>query len=1014
MDQVLDGKEAAGQRVAPVLRDGLLQPNSQSWTGRSIERKEDEALLGGAARFIADLAPVPSIHHAAILRSPHAHAEIRALNAAKAQAAPGIIGVLTGNDVAEMSSPISNLFRLPAPYYPCAVDRARYVGEPVAVVVAEDRYLAEDALDLIEVDYRPLPAVIDAEGALLVDAPVLHAGLGSNRVHQRSFRYGDPEHAFVDADRIISMKCNYPRVNSTPIETYGVIAQFETAPDRYTAWTNFQGPFVLQLLMSAALRVRSTRLRIITPPFSGGSFGIKQGLYPYVILIALASRKVGAPVKWIEDRLEHLAASSASTERITSIDGAFSAAGALEGLRLHQIDNVGAYLRPPEPATLYRMHGNLNGPYRVRNISVDNTVVLTNQLPAGLNRGYGGPQYVFPLERLMDRAAAELKIDPAEIRRRNFVSIDEFPYDCPSGFVIDSGDFHAVLERALVRAGYGELLTERERARTEGRLYGIGFATSVETSAASLAYVNMALAHGERSRGGPKSGAAATAAVMIDASGGISARIYSTPNGQGHATAAAQIVADELGVRPEDVEVTTEIDTGRDPWSITSGNYANRFSATVASALALASRRVADKIKLIAAAEMNVEPAQVDLANGVATARGGRNKPIPVARLAAQAHWNSGRLPAGVEAGMSETASFTPAGLTDPDENDRIHAALTASFLCDVAAVEVDRDSGRIHIRRYTTVHDVGRVLNPALLEGQVRGGFAHGLGAALYERVAYSANGTLLSSTFADYLCPTAPEIPPIEIDHVDTPSPNTTLGSKGLGDGSSMNAPAAICNAVADAIGHAEINPPLTPARVWAWMHHEPADPGISPRPAGAADQAAMGDGQLKGNGEQVFTAPREAVWRMLFEPEILARAMPGCREIVVTASNQWRANIEINIAGIGGRYEADIAFQDIDAPRAFRMIGSAMGRLGQGRGEARVTLSSEGERTRLSYTYRASLSGPLASFGHRFLEGVVAVLISEFFENLSAAAGGQDASRLRRLVRRMRLMGRAWRKV
>ncbi len=990
-----------------------MKTDAAKWLGRSLERREDAALLRGAGRFMADLSPLPGLRHAAVLRSPHAHAEIRGVDVSRAEAAHGVVGVLTGRDVSRMSEPFANVLRLPAPYYPCAVDRVRFFGEPVAVVVAEDRYLAEDALTLIEVDYRPLPAVVDPEAALAPDAPVLHPDVRSNCAHHRQFRYGDPEAAFAKAARIVKGKWRYPRVNSTPIETYGVIANFETAPDRYTVWSNFQGPFVLQLLMSGALRVPSTRLRLITPPFSGGSFGIKQGIYPYIVLMALASRKTGVPVKWIEDRLEHLAASSASTERVTQIEGAFAADGALLGLRLNQLDNVGAYLRPPEPATLYRMHGNLNGPYRVRDIAVANTVVLTNQLPAGLNRGYGGPQAVFPLERLMDRAAAELGLDPAEIRRKNFVAAGEFPYECASGLVLDSGDFHAVLDRALARAGYDALQAERTRARTEGRLFGIGIAASVETSVSSLAYVNTAVDPAERARASPKSGGAASASVMIDPSGGVVVRTYSIPNGQGHATTAAQIVADELGIRPETIEVVTEVDTALDPWSITSGNYANRFSAAVTSAVALAARRVADKLRRVAAAELRVEPEQVELANGMATARGGRNRPVPIARLAAKIHWDSSRLPNGVEGGVGETATFTPPDLLDPDAGDRIRAALTTSFLCDVAAVEVAPETGRVTVKRYATVHDIGRVLNPALVEGQVRGGFAHGVGAALFERIAYAPTGTLLSATFADYLCPTAPEMPPLEIDHLETASPNTVLGSKGLGDGSSMNAPAAICNAVADAIGRFDIAPPLTPARVWAWLHNVESESGV---PAAGIDRQSTAEGgpRLTGRGERLLPMPPETAWARLLDPQVIASALPGCKGIVPTGTNQWHATVEIRVAGIGGTYEADLAFVDLDPPTAFRLIGRAEGRLGAGEGEARVALRPEAIGTRLHYEFSSSILGPAAAFGHRFLNGVIGVLIDEFFAALVPTAGAPPRIGIfRRWLNRLAILWRAWRK-
>ena len=401
-------------------------------------------------------------------RSPHGCADILRIDAAAAAALPGVIGVLTPDDVAAMSKPIGNLVNRKLTCYPAAVGRTRYFGEPIAVVVAETRYIAEDALDLIEVEYAPRPAVVDPELAAADGAPILHDLLGSNIAHERRFCYGDPEAAFARADRVISYKVSYPRVNSTPIETYGVIADYDVGNQRYTVWSNFQGPFALHPIMCDALRVRGDGLRLISAPSSGGSFGIKQGVFPYIVLFALAARKCRRPVKWIEDRLEHLAGSSASSGRVTKVDGAFSADGDLLGLRLEQIENVGAYLRPPEPAALYRMHSTLSGPYRVRHISVSNKAVVTNQVPSGLNRGFGGPQFYFPLERMMDKAARAIGMDPVVLRLRNVVRAEEFPYDSAAGSLLDSGNYEKCISLALEKSGYDDLLRQRDAARAAG------------------------------------------------------------------------------------------------------------------------------------------------------------------------------------------------------------------------------------------------------------------------------------------------------------------------------------------------------------------------------------------------------------------------------------------------------------------------------------------------------------------------------------------------------------------
>lgn len=972
-----------------------------SWLGRSLPRREDGPLLRGRGSFIDDLAPFPGMAAAAILRSPHAHARIRGIDAGKAMALPGVRAVLTGAEAAAMSSPVPNALRAPAPYYPIAVDRVRYAGEPVAVVVAEDRYVAEDALDLVVVEYEPLPAVVDPEAALAPDAPILHDGLGGNRIHHRTFRFGDPDGAFSRAARVVSVEVKYPRVMSTPVETYGVIADYDPGRGGYTIWSNFQGPFIGHPLIAGALRVPANRLRMISAPHSGGSFGVKWGVFPYAILTALAARRAGSPVKWIEDRAEHLAASSCSTDRVTSLSGAFAVDGTLLALRVRQLENVGAYLRPPEPSTLYRTHGNLNGPYRVRHIAVENTVVVTNQMPTGLNRGFGGPQYFFPLERLMHEAARELGIDALELRLRNLVQAEEMPFACVSGVTLDGGDYPAVLREAARRADYEELKAEQVRARERGELFGIGIAMAVESSASSMAYVNAALTPAERSQSSEKSGGAASATIAMDPMGGVVVRIPTVPAGQGHDTVIAQIVADELGLAPSAIEVATTIDTHLSDWSITAGNYANRFSGADSTAVAMAARQVAAKLRRLAAAALEAAPEQIELADGVARVRGG-NAHIPLGRLAAWTHWNSSRLPQGEAAGVSETATFTPTTLLQPDSEDRVATSLTSTLLCDLAAVRVCRDTGRIDVVKYVTVHDVGRVLNPALVEGQVRGGFAHGFGAATMERITYDGSGNLLTGSFADYLCPTAGDLPAIEIGHLDHPTESNLLGARGLGDGSSMNAPAALANAVADAIGRAGVSLPLTPSRVWSLLNDEDPDAHLAaPRRAATDDGASEPQprpqgGQLTGTGDVDLPGEPVTVWSALFDLAGLRKVIPGCRRLSEIGPDTFAAEIHVSVAGIGCTYKARIALAEKNEPVSLTISGEGAGLLGHGRGKARLYLApSEPGMTRLSYRYEAVVGGRVATVGHRMLDGVMKLLIQRFFAGLSVHLSPESAA-------------------
>jgi len=966
---------------------------SKRWIGTSVERFEDEALLTGRARFMDDLEPAAGLAHAAILRSPHGCADVVAIDVNAAENLPGVIGVLTGGDVAAMGKPIGNMISRKLQYFPCAVKRARYFGEPVAVVIAESRYIAEDALDLIKVEYAPKPAVVGAEAALAEDATVLHEEFGSNLVHERSFRYGDPERYFVDAHKIVRYKVDYPRVNSTPIETYGVVADYDRGNGRYTVWSNFQGPYALHPVMCDALRVRGHQLRLISSPSSGGSFGIKQGVFPYVVLIALASRKVGRPVKWIEDRLEHLAASSASSGRVTSIEGAFDIHGQLTALRLSQLENVGAYLRPPDPAALYRMHSTLSGPYRVRHIAVENKVVVTNQVPSGLNRGFGGPQFYYPLERMMDIAARELNVDPIDLRLRNVVRAEEFPYDTPAGSLLESGNYERCIGLALEKAGYRALLAEREEARRQGRRFGIGISLGVETSASNMAYVNLAMTHEQREKSLPKSGAAGRARVIMDPLGSVIVHIDSLPNGQGHRTVVAQIVADEMGVKPEDVEVLTDLDTFGGAWSITSGNYSNRFSTTVASAVGGAARRAAAKLRAAAAKDLGVVAEVVELQDGFASAPGARNEPIPIRRLGSQLHWDSSHLPAGVDGSISELAEFSPASLSEPDAQDRMRSSLTYSFQCDLAALEVDPATGRVDVRKYVSVHDSGNLLNPALVDGQVRGGFAHGFGAGMMERVTYAADGTLLSATFQDYLCPTAPELPPLDIVHWASPTANTTYGSKGLGDGCSMIAPAVLANAIADATGLLDLTPPFLPGRLWQLLQGRDPDTSFQqpqPRPIGIEPGLP---GLLRGRGSVAIAAPRQQVWDALLAPAALKQIIPGCEEVEASGPETYTARLRISVAGIGGSYAAQIRISDRNAPVSLQLAGRADGRLGFGEGRAVVMLAETPQgHTTLSYHYGANVGGPLAAFGQRVLDGVVGALLASFFERLRAYLHGE----------------------
>jgi 2-furoyl-CoA dehydrogenase large subunit len=501
-----------------------------------------------------------------------------------------------------------------------------------------------------------------------------------------------------------------------------------------------------------------------------------------------------------------------------------------------------------------------------------------------------------------------------------------------------------------------------------------------------MAYVSLAQTAEDRRRADRKSGANASAVISVDPSGQVTLRLCSTPNGQGHATVAAQIVADALGLDPSDIDVVTEIDTLTSAWSIASGNYSNRFAAIVVDAIAKSAEQVAQKVKLLAAQALDARPEEIELRDGYARVRGLSNKGLPFRRAASRAHWDPAGLPDDAAPGIHETAVVSPAVLGSPDDEDRIASAATFGFVIDLAAVEIDRKTGAIRIDRYASVHDVGTQLNPKVVEGQVHGGFVHGLGAALFEELAYDEQGNFLSGTFADYLCPTAVEVPPIAIGHVETASPVNALGAKGMGDGSSMLTPAAIANAVADALGRDDISLPLNLQRVWALANgHDPAARRHR-KVAEAVAGPAVGRGALTGSGEVTLSASVEEVWRRLMDANELAAIVPGCRGLRQDGPDRYSAEVVVGVAGIRGSYRAQIEMRDKKEPSSVRLVGKASGALGFGSGSGFVTLQPEtGGRTRLAYRYEVDVGGRVAAVGQRMLGSVMRYLIAQFFHAL-----------------------------
>ncbi|HEY7663689.1 MAG TPA: xanthine dehydrogenase family protein molybdopterin-binding subunit [Xanthobacteraceae bacterium] len=786
--------------------------------GAPVLRKEDPALLSGRGRYADDL-PVPAgTLHAHVLRSPHAHARIVGINPTEALAQDGVWAVITGEEVRRLSDPFLIALKAPIDQWSLAVERVRYVGEPVALVVAESRYLAEDAGELVRIDYEPLPAVIDPRAACDPSGPLLHAQAKSNEISVRRFSYGDCNRAFEAAHARVALSCDYPRNSFTPMECYVVVAEYRASDDSYDVMANFQGPFSTHPVMARALRVPGPKLRLRIPPDSGGSFGIKLSVFPYIVLAALAARITGQPIKWVEDRLEHLLAASSGPNRITEIEAAVAKDGRILALRLDQLEDYGAFLRAPMPGPLYRMHGAITGAYDIANVEVVNRVVLTNKMPASLIRGFGGPQLYLALERLVQRIAIELKLDHLEVIKRNLIPKEKFPYRAAAGALYDSGDYLRAVEAATGGGRLDELKRRRDAARAAGRHYGIGFAAVVEPGMSNMGYLSTLLTPQAREKAGPKNGAASMVTVNVDPLGAVSVTADVTVQGQGHQTVLSQIVADRLGLDPADVNVVLEMDTAKDQWSIAAGTYSCRFTPGTAVAAHLAAERMADKLKAIAAKQLNVLPEDVELAGGRIRSRSNPDNSLPFARVAGTSHWSPAMLPEGMAPALRETAVWSPPELEPPSSDDRINTSLTYGFVFDMCGVEIDPLSYQVRVDRYVSMHDAGRLLNPMIANGQMRGAFVQGIAAALYEEFVYDEAGQFLTGTFADYLVPTVAEIPAVEMLHQETPSPLTPLGAKGLAEGNCMSVPSCIANAIADALGVRDIALPATPRRIHA----------------------------------------------------------------------------------------------------------------------------------------------------------------------------------------------------
>ena len=776
--------------------------------GEPVRRVEDARLLTGQAKYLADL-KLPDMAHVAILRSPYAHARIRSIDTSRAEAHPGVVAVFTGKDFEHLpalpcawqAGGVENFVNTPRAL---EIDRVTFTGAGVAAVVAESVYAAEDALELIDVDWEPLDVIVDGEQAAADGALQLHENAPGNIVMDWSC--GDAEStdaALGEAEVVVKERLVNQRLIPTPMEGRGAAAEYEPSTGRYTVWMTSQDPHIMRLLMTAfVFGIPETTMRCIALHVGGG-FGTKIFLYPEYVLVAALAEKVGRPVKWVESRRENYVATTHGRDHITYLEVGAKRDGTITAFKAKTFANLGGVLStiaPGIPTTLYgRM---LSGAYRIPNIHCQVLGVYTNTGMVDAYRGAGRPEATYAVERAVDLVARELELDPVEVRRKNFIPPDAFPYDpgILNGLQYDTGDYTKTLDRALEIVGYEDFRREQAEARQQGRYRGIGFSTYVEIcGAAPSAWIGTV---------GEGWGASMweSANVRVHLTGKAVVTIGTQPQGQGHETTTAQIVASELGIPIEDVTVELG-DTQGTPFGY--GTYASRSAAVGAIAVYNSLQRIKQKARRIAAHMLEADVEDVEFEGGRAFVKGSPETGKTIQEIAGAAAL-AYDLPEGEEPFLDDTTYYDPPNCTFP-------------FGTHVAVVEVDPESGEVTLERYVAVDDVGRVINPMIVDGQVHGGIAQGVAQALWEGAVYDDQGQLTTSSLLDYAVPKAEFLPSLEVERTETPTDVNPLGIKGAGETGTIASTPAVVNAVVDALaplGIRHLDMPLTPERVWRAM--------------------------------------------------------------------------------------------------------------------------------------------------------------------------------------------------
>lgn len=775
--------------------------------GESVKRVEDPRFIQGKGRYVANL-KLPDMVFVAIKRSPYAHATINRIDASAALALPGVVAVYTGQDL--KNAGVGSLpcgFNPPdiktAPHYALATDRVRYVGDGVVAIVAEDPYTAFDALELVEVDYSPLPVVVNAKKAAEAGAPQLHDEIPGNvSFHWKLGERAEIDKVLAEADHVVELDLINQRLIPNAMEPRACVAQWSDFTDEMTVWTTSQNPHIIRFLLSAVtLNIPENKLRVISPDVGGG-FGSKIFHYPEEVIVPFIAKQLNRPAKWVSSRSEAFISDAHGRDHVTTAKLAVSKEGKFLGLDVTTYANMGGYLStfaPLIPTALYITL--FSGLYKLPVIFGESYGTMTNTVPVDAYRGAGRPEASYVVERLVDIAARDLKMDPIEIRRKNFIQPDEFPYQTPVALLYDSGDYDKMFDKVVELADYPELLRQRDAARAEGRLVGIGVSGCIEASGLGPSKVVISLGSGV--------GLWESSVVRVHPTGKVSVMTGSHAHGQGHETTFAQIVAGTLGIPISDIEVIHG-DTGRTPFGL--GSYGSRSAAVGGTAVLRSTEKVREKVMKIAAHQLEaaVEDMVYDASNATIYVKGSPDRAKKFADIAV-ATLTAHQLPDGMEPGLEETTFFDPSNFTFPSS-------------AHIALVEIDRNTGQVTLQQYAAVDDVGKVINPMIVEGQILGGIAQGVGQALWESAVYDDSGQLLSGTLMDYAMPRADGLPNVKVGRIETPSPSNPLGVKGAGEMGTIVSTITVANAVMDALeplGIRHVDMPLSMEKLYNVIH-------------------------------------------------------------------------------------------------------------------------------------------------------------------------------------------------